>query len=180
MKISKKPLKFVKNWARTLAMMSPLAFSSVAFGAQDYAKGHRSLEIFEMQETFTSPTVPTWVKIWLVLLMGSFAVGLFFIRRHSVARWTTIGFVLSSFFFGTFNQILGFPMLGGSLAMMHLIFWTPALIILLKEKPFNNPHKPRPFRVWSGAITAAILFSFMFDIIETYTYLKHWLVNGIV
>jgi len=69
---------------------------------------------------------------------------------------------------------LGLPMLSGSIAIWHLVCWTPALVLLLTPRPFFNPNEGRWYRIWSGVMTCAILISFVFDIRAAAIYIDHF------
>jgi hypothetical protein len=64
-----------------------------ALGADDYPKGHGALEVFD-DAGFVA--TPLWVRIWLGFLISTFAVGLVFAWKHSIARWAIGGFVVSA------------------------------------------------------------------------------------
>ena len=69
------------------SLTSPLVFvATVATGAQEYKKGYRALEIFDAEGREATPP-EVWV--WIVVATSCFAAGLFFVRRHSIARWVT-------------------------------------------------------------------------------------------
>lgn len=148
-----------------------LTLSTFAVGAEGhYAPGHGALEVFGAEAmAFT----PLWVKVWLFCLIGLFAIGTYFAWKHPVARWATGGFIVSMLSGHIIFARLGLPFLGGSIAIMHLVCWTPALVILLRQRPFFKPAEPLSFRIWSGLITAAIVFSFSFDINDATTYINY-------
>ncbi len=156
---------------RTVVTLLVLAFSTAALGADsEYASGHGALQIFNddaMQLT------PTWVKVWLAFMMGTFAAGLYFSWKHPLARWAVGGFLVSLTTGRLVFTTLGLPFLSGSISIMHVVCWTPALALLLIKRPFLNPKEPKAFRLWSGIMTGVILFSFIFDIKDAVIYLNH-------
>lgn len=135
----------------------------------EYKKGHHALEIFDGKMEGT----PRWVKIWIVFATAWFAIGLFFIWHHSIARWI-VGCYVAGFLSLVFSSIFDSVLfkLSGFNALMHVVFWSPALYLLLTERPFLATEMT-PFSIWSGGVTAVMLFSFFFDIRYSIEYLKH-------
>jgi len=172
--------KFVRAIVTVGVAAGMLGLASVgASGAeelvQEYAKGHGALEDFSGDGFAASPQ---WVQAWVMFMLATFAVGLLvFAWRKPIARWAAGGFILGAVFSAFAPAALGLPNLSGSIAIAHLIFWTPALVLLLRQRPFNNPEEGMAFRIWSGVMTFVILFSFIFDIRDAVIYLGH--VSGI-
>jgi len=157
---------------RYLFAVSPflLLIAPLVVNAAEYPKGHRALEVFDAQGM---EATPPWVMAWIVASTICFVAGLCFVRRHSVARWVlgcyAAGFavlVASAVFDSDQLRLAGFN------ALIHVLFWPPALFQLLTKRPFLD--KPvTAFSIWSGLITGIILFSYIFDIPYSATYLKH-------
>ncbi len=143
---------------------------AVAQTGDAYESGHGALQVFDGTGM---GAMPLWIKAWLGILVLTFASSLFFVWRHVEARLALAGFLLSilatTFIFGA----LDLPFLSGSIAIGHILFWTPALIVLLMRRPFLDASQGRWFKTWSGMMTAVILFSFIFDIRDAVTYLMH-------
>ncbi len=128
--------------------------------AQDnYEHGNGALQIFDAQGMANSPK---WVMVWVYFMLISFAASLFFVKNHVEARWVAGGFVVGAILITLATRLIGLPPLSGLIALMHLIAWTPALIVLLKRRPFTGPLTA--FSIWAGVMTFVILFSFIFDI----------------
>jgi len=91
--------------------------------------------------------------------------------KHVEARWAAGGFLAGVF--NTFWVIPYLPIisLGGMYAVMHFILWTPGLYLLLKNRPFMQGWSL--YAVWSGLMTLAFLFSYIFDIRDTLVYLPY-------
>lgn len=142
--------------------------------AQDetlFEAGHGALQKFGSSAGIAA--TPLWVQIWLIILGICLLSSLFFVRRHAVARWVIGGIIVSIPLTPVLVRSLGFPFLGGAIALGHLIFWMPAFLILVIQRPFLDERYTAPFRIWSGAMTGAYAFSFIFDIGDTYIYLGH-------
>ena len=135
-----------------------------------YSAGHQALQIWN-EEAMTN--MPDWVRVWLMIMGLSFALGLLFVRRHPIARWVIGGFIAALLISGWLAPMLGITILSGFVALIHVICWSPALYLLLTKKPFLAQRSA--FSLWSGLITAVILFSFIFDIKDAVIYLNHML-----
>jgi len=150
-----------------ISCLLTIVFSSIVY-AQDYEKGHLALQIFDQEGMANAPL---WVRVWIMFLAASFAAGLLFVRKHIIARWV-VGCFAAGIVFLSVTPALGIIQLSGFIALMHIIFWSPALYQLLSKRPFlDNPKTA--FSIWSGVITAVILFSFIFDIRDAVIYLGH-------
>ena len=158
----------------TLAIVG-LTVSSFTLGhaqtSPEFVPGYGALDVFDGAGIATTPL---WVKIWFAVMITTFAAGLIFVWRHMVARLTVGGFVLPFLVAGPIFNALGLPFLGGSIAIAHLVFWTPALAVLILHRPFLDSEMSSGFRTWSAAMTGVILFSFVFDIRDTVTYISYF------
>ena len=148
--------------------LATLGTASFAQGSDAYVSGHGALEIFDEQGWLAAPE---WVRVWIGIMALSFLAGLFFLKNHIPARWVVGGFI-AGFLFST----IGFPALNlvalsGLIALVHLIFWSPGLVKLIQEHAFTGPFNA--YAVWSGWITAVILFSFVFDVRDAAIYVMH-------
>lgn len=153
-----------------LACCVTITIATQVFGqdVQSYQHGHQALQIFDDKGMAAAPT---WVKIWIGFMALSFFSGILFIKNHSIARWVVGGFVIGLIASKLITTQLGLQPLSGLIALYHLIFWTPALILLLKHRPFLNNRSA--FGIWSGVMTFVILFSFIFDLRDAAIYLHH-------
>ena len=116
---------------------------------------------------------PVWVQVWIGFMGATFAAGLLFVWKHTLARWAVGGFI-ASMASGQFTfALLGLPFLAGSISIMHIVCWTPALILMLIKRPFFNQKVPMKFRIWSGIMTGVIVFSFVFDVKDALIYINH-------
>ncbi len=136
--------------------------------AVDYPKGHQALEVFDAQGM---EATPQWVMFWIIFMVANFAAGLFFIRRHPIARWV-VGSFIAGMLALSISEVLGIVQLSGFIALLHLVFWSPALYQLLTKRPFLTK-KRTVFSIWSAVITLVILLSFVFDIRDSIIYLNH-------
>lgn len=169
---------------RSVTGLCPIAFSLLVLGlasvgivegayAQDYEAGHGALQVWDEAGRAKAPA---WVRGWLTFLTLTFATGLFFVRRRIEARWAVGGFlgvVAAAIGSQAFTDIVP---LSGFLALLHLIFWSPALYVLLTRRPFMKERSA--YAVWSATLTCVILFSFVFDIRDAAIYLDHVLGFG--
>ncbi|MEO1035124.1 MAG: hypothetical protein AAFX44_06140 [Pseudomonadota bacterium] len=158
----------------TFIATAVVALATVSFStahATEFESGHGALQVFDADGM---ASMPLWVKVWLAIMLGTFASGLLFVWRQPLARWA-VGGILTSFFVTPWIfRALELPYLSGAIAIGHIVFWTPALLLLLLRRPFSNAREGRWFRAWSGAMTAVILFSFVFDIRDAAIYIEHF------
>lgn len=136
----------------------------------EYKKGHHALDIFDGKMEGT----PRWVKIWILLSTAWLALGLCFVWHQPIARWVVGCCVagIMALIVSTFISKSVLLRLSGFNALSHVIFWPPALYQLLVEQPFLATDVTA-FSIWSGGVTAIMLFSYFFDIPYSVTYLKH-------
>lgn len=155
--------------AQRLALLLLLGLASIgpAFG-QETAHGNGALEVFDAAGMANSPG---WVKGWIGFMMITFVIGLGFATKRVQARWV-MGFIVGGFIaLGILTSGFGLPQISGFIALIHLIFWTPALIILLKNRTFLK--ESSLFAKWTGLVTFVICFSFIFDVRDAAIYVDH-------
>jgi len=143
--------------------------------AATYEPGHQALQLWNEE---AMKNVPQWLNIWLSIMVGAFALGLLFVWRHVAARWLVGGFILMVLFVFFIGSVLELTPLSGLFALLHIIFWMPGFLILLKERPFLNGFSF--YGVWAGLITVVILISFVFDFPNAAIYLDHVLGLGLL
>ena len=154
-----------------IIILSALAglFASGAF-AQEVAHGNGALEIFDQEGIANSPA---WVRAWVGFMLATFVVGLIFAFIRPEARFVMapiiLGFAVLIILSAGFGY--AFPEVSGFIALLHLIFWTPTLIMLLRNRWFLK--ESTWFGRWTGVLTFVILFSFIFDIRDAAIYLDH-------
>lgn len=161
---------------RFLTAALTLIFPQIASATEElYARGHGALEVFSDGGILLSPT---WVQVWIVCLLGTFVIGIFFVWKHPLARWVLAGFIISMTAGRVVFDLLGLPFFGGSIAIVHLVCWSPLLALLLLKRPYFDKSEPVSFRMWSAVLTGVIVFSFIFDIRDAVIYVNH--INGLV
>lgn len=157
--------KCLAYWTGFIAML----FAGTAI-AQSYEPGHQALEVWNAEAMTNSPQA---VKVWLSIMLVSFALGLLFVWKKVEARWAVGGFVLGLLVTKYVLPMTGLVIFSGLVALVHLIFWTPALVILLKKRRFLKEHSL--YAYWCGLITLVIIISFVFDLRDAAIYLAHML-----
>ena len=138
--------------------------------AEDYASGAGALQRFDAE---ARAALPPPLKAWLMLLLGTFAVSLIFAWKKVEARWALVGLIVGMLAGPPVFGALGWPMLGGGIALWHLVCWTPVLAILLWKRPFMNQAEGKPYRIWTAMLVTVIVISFFFDIRDAWIYLQH-------
>ena len=166
----------MRNLKSTGLIVVLLCFVASAFAqtelpaAQTYELGHGALEVFNGD---AMAYTPQWVQIWIMFMAASFFAGLFFVRRHPIARWVVGGFLAGMVLSTVLTSGFGLASLSGLIASVHVICWSPALYQLLTKRPFLAERSA--FSIWSGVITFVIIFSFIFDVRDAAIYLNHML-----
>lgn len=103
-------------------------------------------------------STPIWLQAWLLgVLFPTFLASLFFVRRSREARFAVGGFVVSHLPMATGL----FEMTVGSVGLVHLVCWSPALVLLGRRRASVDP--ATPFGVWVHAMFAVIAISLAFD-----------------
>ena len=161
----------IKSLSLIALCLITLIISGASFGAEEYAKGHGALEVFDAEGIALAPM---WVKLWVGFMLLMFATGLIaFAWKQPIARWTSGGFIVSASTGAVVFSSLGLPFLSGSIAIMHLVCWMPGLIYLVIKRPFLDAEQGLWFKVWSGLMLFTIVFSFVFDLRDAYIYIVH-------
>lgn len=150
-----------------LTAISALIFAMPAM-AQEYAHGNGALEIFDGEGLSNSPS---WVKVWVIIMLATFASGLLFIFKRLEARLAVGGFLLGMGAMTILTGPLGLLPFSGLIAAIHIVFWSPALLALLSRRTFLKERSL--YGLWTGLMTVVILFSFVFDIRDAFIYLRH-------
>ena len=103
-------------------------------------------------------STPLWLRVWLLgVLFPVFVASLCFVRRSREARFAAGGFVLSHLPMATGL----FEATVGSVGLIHLVCWSPALIVLARRRASVDP--ATPFGLWVHAMLAVIAISLVFD-----------------
>jgi hypothetical protein len=103
-------------------------------------------------------SVPIWLRVWLLgVLFPVFLASLFFVRRSREARWTAGGFLASH----VPMALELFEARVGTVGLIHLVCWTPALVLLARSRPTVDPRTP--FGLWVHAMIAVLAISLSFD-----------------
>ncbi len=157
--------KFIAIFAAIAAL-----FPATVIAQETIVAGNQALELWNEEGIANSPT---WVQYWLVVMMLSFALGLLFVWKRLEARWVVGGLISGLLTTSFVTPALGLVNLSGLVALIHIIFWSPGLFLMLKNRPFLR--EKSLYKYWSGWITLVIIFSFIFDVRDSLIYLHHML-----
>ena len=103
-------------------------------------------------------STPLWLRIWLLgVLLPVFLASLCFVRRSREARFAAGGFALSHLPMATGLVELTV----GAVGLIHLLCWTPTLVLLARRRPGVDP--ATPFGLWVHAMLVVIAISLAFD-----------------
>ncbi|MEP3480709.1 MAG: hypothetical protein ABJZ55_15770 [Fuerstiella sp.] len=138
--------------------------------AADYPSGAGALEQFDAE---ARAALPPMMKGWLMLLLGTFAASVVFAWKKVEARWALLGLLLAMLAGPAFYSAVGWPMLGGAIALSHLVCWTPVLVVLALRRPFAKREHGKLYRGWSAILLTVIAISFVFDVRDAWIYLQH-------
>ena len=154
--------------AKTLLIACVLSalFAMPALAAYEHGPG--ALQIWDEQGLASSPA---WIKVWLAFMSVVMLSGIFFVRKHGEARWVVGGIVIGLLITKFVLPALSLTSLSGLVGLIHVIFWSPALYVLLKNRPFTKGFSA--YAIWSGVVTGVILFSLFFDSRDAAIYLHH-------
>ncbi|BFM15610.1 hypothetical protein R50073_17930 [Maricurvus nonylphenolicus] len=147
--------------------MGLMAFS--AFAA-DPVSGHQPLQIWDDE---ARNNLPAWVQVWLTILKLAILPSVFFAWKYVEARWVLASIVAGVTFSNLIAPQLGLLPLAGLTSLTHVIFWTPAIVVLIKNRPFMQGFSL--YNAWAAFMLACMLFSFVFDIPDAWTYLGYQL-----
>ncbi|MGE4652555.1 MAG: hypothetical protein AAEJ53_16840 [Myxococcota bacterium] len=102
---------------------------------------------------------PPWLQVWLMgIVFPSFLASIFFLHRSLEARLALGGFVLSHL-----PMMLGlFETTVGSIALIHVVCYLPALVTLAKRRPQVTARSA--FGVWVHIMLAVLTVSLAFDL----------------
>ena len=102
---------------------------------------------------------PPWLQLWLMgIVLPSFLASIFFLHRSLEARLALGGFVLSHL-----PMMLGlFETTVGSIALIHVVCYSPALVALAKRRPQVTARSA--FGLWVHIMLAVLTVSLAFDL----------------
>lgn len=142
--------------AALCALAGPLAAAAEPVIAQ----GPGALELWGTPEARAN--APHWVRIWLMVMLGTFAAGLLFVIWRLEARILLAGVAIGMLGGGPLAEALGFPMRSGYVALVHLVCWSPGFALLLIRRPFLRERSL--YAAWAALAAAVVAFSFVFDL----------------
>jgi len=145
-----------------------LSLFSVSVFADTYQVGHEALQLWTAE---AQAGAPIELKVWLYSMTLVFALGIFFVKRHVEARLVLLGFIFGLFFSKLIIPMLGIVKLSGLVSLIHIVFWSPGLYLLLTRRPFSKGVSP--YAIWSGLMLMLIIISFFFDIRDAGIYIAH-------
>lgn len=109
-----------------------------------------------------SPAVGWWIR-WMIAIGYSSTV--FAIVGHTGARW-----VLAAFVVNHLVAIFGpFPPSNGLISLTHVVFWTPAVVMLVRG--LRTLNRQSVYGVWHLLALATMVISLLFDYRDAFRYL---------
>lgn len=114
--------------------------------------------------------LPTHIKIWLGSMVLCNLASIAFLKSYVAPRWVLAGFVLSHVAGAVVDQQSP-PLIAGQVSLLHAIFWTPGIIVLLLRR--REMQLPSAYGVWVCAIVGYYLVSMFFDVPDAIEFLQH-------
>jgi len=112
-----------------------------------------------------SPAVGWWIR-WMITIGLTSAV---FSISHTDARWVLAAFVANhTVAIGTGMSGL-LPMGDGLINLTHVVFWTPAVIVLARS--LTSVNRGSVYGVWHHLALATMVISLVFDYRDAIKYL---------
>lgn len=134
-----------------------------------------AIEALDLWDHASRLALATPVKIWLGLMMLTNIAALAFVKKHVAARWVFAGFFLSHFT-GILILMLGKTLLAGQVSLLHVIFWTPGMIALLRNR--RDIKIPSAYGIWALLSLTFYFVSMVFDIPDALTFIQHLTTSG--
>ncbi|MCG3269530.1 hypothetical protein [Yoonia sp. I 8.24] len=114
--------------------------------------------------------LPTYVKIWLGMMLLTNIAALAFVKKHVAARWVFVGFAISHAI-GMFFWSKNIPVLAGQISLLHVVFWAPGAIMLLRRRA--EIKIPTAYGIWACLSLFFYVGSMLVDIPAGLTAIKH-------
>lgn len=108
---------------------------------------------------------PAWLQAWIVWL-GLVNTAAVFFLRHVQARWALAAFGGAAMMMSTLLELNGFNRL---LGLAHVVFWTPLVVYLVRQRPHLGPDAR--FRAWVTTLLATNITSLAVDYCDVARYL---------
>ena len=112
-----------------------------------------------------SPGLTWWIR-WMITIGVSSAI---FAVKHTGARWVLAAYAVNhSVAIGTGMSGL-VPMSDGLINVTHVVFWTPAVIVLARS--LRTIDRGSVYGVWHMVAMATMIISLVFDYRDAFKYL---------
>ena len=105
---------------------------------------------------------PTWVIVWVNLMVGILAVVIPFCVAHREARWMLLGIIVGMAGTLVAYYLFGFTRL---LGLGHILFWTPTLIYIVTVRG-RGTYARTLFAKWMLVAAIVIGASLAFDVVD--------------
>lgn len=112
-----------------------------------------------------SPAIGWWIR-WMITIGLTSAI---FAVKHTGARWVLAAFVANhTVAIGTGMSGL-VPMSDGAINLTHVVFWTPAVIVLARS--LRTLNRRSIYGIWHLLALATMVVSLVFDYRDAFRYL---------
>ena len=103
--------------------------------------------------------LPLWVQYWMDYMTVVFILGVVFIKNQVEARWVLGGVLAAMAGAFVWGGIYGF---GQAWGIWHLLFWTPAVWIVLRNR--NGITWKSLYGYWLLVAVTTMVISLVFDL----------------
>ena len=115
--------------------------------------------------------------LWLGVLVVTCLCSAFFVANHHPTRWVLVGFIASHLFVFGAPVMNRFTMRVGIMSLAHVVCWAPGWLQVSADS--EGRCLDFAYGTWSYALIVVIAISFIFDVLDSYAYLRA-LTSGIL
>ncbi len=111
------------------------------------------------------PVLAWWIR-WMVTIGMTSAI---FAFSHSTPRWVLAAYLTNhvvAIGLGVSGLV---PMSDGLINLTHVVFWTPAVVVLARG--LSNLHRRTPYGIWHLLALTTMSISLVFDYRDAFKYL---------
>lgn len=135
-----------------------------------YAQPAFAIDALDEWDNAARQALSTPIKIWLGLMVLTNIATNAFLKKHIAARWVLAGFILSHLV-GALMVLQGMHLLAGQVSLLHIIFWTPGMIALIRHR--QEIELPSAYGIWAMLSLIFYFGSMFFDVPDALTFLQN-------
>jgi len=117
---------------------------------------------YELTITDAWPLLPVWVKLWSAWLSIVTLSSILFIKHKPHGKWIAVLLLSMFIVIVVIQQFIGARLITvGLLSVMHVVFWTPVVILLTRS--VNELEHKTLFGLWAIVLMISLWVSLIFD-----------------